>query len=952
MSRSMGIVLPAPLVGDAPDCNAVGTTAVPYHQSIYLVFDEMLAAEQVAVPPPVQLPLTPPTVVATATPTSDAQARSDGATAYGGNDDGPAATEERPSDNQRDELRQSTGPPAPPTPMLLAAHSEQSQYADAAPQIEAEGDAAVAARPEELVPEGEVPAVNGDDGTNVGGADSLYPQREDGDNDNDNVNDNDNGSASDSNAGSIMGQLEVGQAEEEEDDYDNIVVYDDDPGASLITPAAHSIPAIIQKTALWESLDLDRSESAKSREESTSRGRIFWKQTVLRWGCVVLIALVTAAVSFALDTGSGWLRKLTMEILARIGDGSTKQRIGCGLVYVVFGITYIGVAGVIVLLFDPTMRGATSDALCYLNGIVVENTLKVKKLVAHSVALLFVTASPMCVGKQDPSLAIGAQIGYASSKIGSFHNFFDEYDVRDMVSIGLGAGVATSFGAPAGAVLFTLENGFHFTTTLLQQLLLCCMLACFALSFLLSGHKGDEWGAFTMDSLCHFGQFTNSIFNIKQLIAFMLMGIVGGLLGALFNFLHLLTIRFRRTIFKTPRKKFFEILVITLMTGIIAVVMSSTLSNCVELSSESEVPDANNVELQTIFCPTGYYNQMATMFMNSQESALHFLLHEKEVVDKGLLAAFAVTYLALSVYSIGSGVPSGYFMPTLLLGATVGRLVGEMAKTSLSKLDIDPGIMAYIGSAAVFGGVSRMTISLAVILSEAVNQATWSLFLAIALIISRWIGDMFNPGIAAMDFKLTGHPVLPWSAPRMLYRYSVTDAMHSPVVSLPKRVTPHQVQRILDTTTHNGFAVVGDWRIEDIEKGMTQPLCGVITRKQLDSLLRAHQSQSQEYIGEEAGDQGDPELRQSNDGMIDLEPHARHVITVPSSVSCARAFNIFRSLGLRHLIVVDGHSRPVGMITRKDLFSIHRVLVAREKRLQHTSVSSRIRAALYGSTVH
>ncbi len=60
-------------------------------------------------------------------------------------------------------------------------------------------------------------------------------------------------------------------------------------------------------------------------------------------------------------------------------------------------------------------------------------------------------------------------------------------------------------------------------------------------------------------------------------------------------------------------------------------------------------------------------------------------------------------------------------------------------------LCITPGIYAIVGSAAVLGGVSRMTVSLAVIMFELTGGLEYILPVMIAVIISKWVGDAFGP---------------------------------------------------------------------------------------------------------------------------------------------------------------------------------------------------------------
>jgi predicted transcriptional regulator len=40
------------------------------------------------------------------------------------------------------------------------------------------------------------------------------------------------------------------------------------------------------------------------------------------------------------------------------------------------------------------------------------------------------------------------------------------------------------------------------------------------------------------------------------------------------------------------------------------------------------------------------------------------------------------------------------------------------------------------------------------------------------------------------------------------------------------------------------------------------------------------------------------------------------------STSLAKTFNLFRTMGLRHLILTDEHNSLTGIVTRKDLYNI------------------------------
>nr|XP_009681394.1 PREDICTED: chloride channel protein C-like [Struthio camelus australis] len=64
----------------------------------------------------------------------------------------------------------------------------------------------------------------------------------------------------------------------------------------------------------------------------------------------------------------------------------------------------------------------------------------------------------------------------------------------------------------------------------------------------------------------------------------------------------------------------------------------------------------------------------------------------------------------------------------------------------------------------------------------------------------------------------------------------------------------------------------------------------------------------------------DPQYQQL---FINLDPYInKSAMSVQSHFSLQRTYVIFRTLGLRHLTVVDLQNRVVGIITRKDLMPL------------------------------
>ena len=129
------------------------------------------------------------------------------------------------------------------------------------------------------------------------------------------------------------------------------------------------------------------------------------------------------------------------------------------------------------------------------------------------------------------------------------------------MSGGAAAGVAAAFGAPVGGVLLTLEEGASFwKQSLTWRTFFCASIATFTVNVFLSGESpptnssgspnltcylGVEsksyWGELSNRNLIDFGDFSEQKgrgYQIHAIPMFMLLGVIGGVLGALFNTLN------------------------------------------------------------------------------------------------------------------------------------------------------------------------------------------------------------------------------------------------------------------------------------------------------------------------------------------------------------------------------------------------------------------------------
>lgn len=317
-------------------------------------------------------------------------------------------------------------------------------------------------------------------------------------------------------------------------------------------------------------------------------------------------------------------------------------------------------------------------------------------------------------------------------------------------------------------------------------------------------------------------------------------------------------------------------------------------------------------------CPSGYYNDLASLFLNTNDDAIRNLFStstKKEFHISSLFIFFAAIY-CLGIITYGIAIPSGLFIPVILAGACYGRLVGRLFE-SISTLDT--GLFALLGAASFLGGTMRMTVSLCIILLELTNDLLLLPLVMLVLLISKTVADNFNKGIYDQIVKIKGLPYLEAHAEPYMRQLVTADVATGPLVTF---CGIEKVGRILDalrTTGHNGFPVIDEPPFSDAAE-----LCGLVLRSHLLILLNGKVfSRERVVCGEEilgrfaafdfakAGSgKGikveDLDIEEEEmDMYVDLHPITNaSPYTVVETMSLAKAAILFRQLGLRHLCLV------------------------------------------------
>ncbi|XP_053508010.1 H(+)/Cl(-) exchange transporter 7 isoform X2 [Ictalurus furcatus] len=701
----------------------------------------------------------------------------------------------------------------------------------------------------------------------------------------------------------------------------------------------------------YESLDYDNSENQLFLDEERRMSHMSFRcLEISRWFICGLIGILTGLIACFIDVVVEKLAGLKYDVVKEniekfTEDGGLSVSL---ILWVVLNSAFVMFGAIIVAFIEPIAAGSGIPQIkCYLNGVKVPRVVRLKTLLVKVCGVICSVAGGLAVGKEGPMIHSGAVVAAGVSQGRStslkrdlkiFEYFRRDTEKRDFVSAGAAAGVSAAFGAPVGGVLFSLEEGASFWNQMLTwRIFFASMISTFTLNFFMSFYKG-KLGELSNPGLINFGGFTlESVqYSIYEIPLFILMGAIGGILGALFNVLNYWLTIFRIRYVHRRCLQVMEAMLVAAVSATVSFTMIYFSTDCQPLKDSSE-----EYSLQ-LFCADGEFNAMATAFFNTPEKSVRSLFHSPPgTYNVQTLGLFTLTYFFLACWTYGLAVSAGVFIPSLLIGAAWGRLFGillSLVFPSKNTIFADPGKYALMGAAAQLGGIVRMTLSLTVILVEATGNVTYGLPIMLVLMTAKIVGDYFIEGLYDVHIKLQSVPFLHWEAPATSHWLTAREVMSSPVTCF-RRV--EKVGTIVDvlsamSTNHNGFPVIMQAGTDD-EPGK---LCGLILRSQLIVLLkhkvfveRAHSQLGRRRLRLKDFRDAYPRFppiqsihvsQDERECMMDLTEFMNPTpYTVLQETSLPRVFKLFRALGLRHLVVIDEANRVMGLVTRKDLARYH-----------------------------
>ncbi|CCH44724.1 Chloride channel protein [Wickerhamomyces ciferrii] len=381
-----------------------------------------------------------------------------------------------------------------------------------------------------------------------------------------------------------------------------------------------------------------------------------------------------------------------------------------------------------------------SEAKTIISGLVIKDYLTLKTMLVKFIGLTLIVSSGMWAGKEGPLVHVSCCCAdFIIKRLPSLNN--NEAIRRELLLAATAAGISVAFNAPIGGVLFTLEQvtSYFNASDKMWSSFVCCMAGV----VVLNSFKENTDVLVTME---------NQWLSIEML-GFILLGILGGVYGAVFNRLNMWFAQLRERLVKTQGEHFqvLEIIGLSIVTSVITYPLIFP-----------------RLPLTTLI--TRLYKDCAA----EESNIIGGLCDDSKFQGSSLLFLTGIVAVLLTSYTFGTSVPAGVLMPSLTIGAIVGRLLGivfeslQNSNGTLSRLCeenstlcISPGAYAVVGSAAFLTGVTKMTVWVVVTVFELTGALTYVLPIMITVLVARWTSDKFDEkGCYDLWIQFFGYPYL------------------------------------------------------------------------------------------------------------------------------------------------------------------------------------------------
>jgi len=332
---------------------------------------------------------------------------------------------------------------------------------------------------------------------------------------------------------------------------------------------------------------------------------------------------------------------------------------------------------------EPMVSGS---GIPQVKGILISqlkmNWLRV--LIIKFIGGVLAIGAGLSLGREGPSIQLGASVGQGLSRLLGRLRIEEKY----LITSGASAGLAAAFNAPLAGVVFALEEMHkNFSPLVLTS----AMAASLTADFLSQQFFGTK-PVFNFASL--------PVFPLNYYYYLLLLGLIIGVLGCIFNLALVWSLDFYK---KLPFPNRWKPVLPLVAAGILGFIIPEALGGGHHLINE-----LNNGSFPFI-----------------------------------TLIILLVVKFSFTMFSYGSGVPGGIFLPLLVIGALAGNVYGEII-FKFFNLDIYGGNFIVLAMAAIFTAIVKAPITGSILITEMTGSFSHLLAMITVSMTAYLVTDLFN----------------------------------------------------------------------------------------------------------------------------------------------------------------------------------------------------------------
>ncbi|OMJ88754.1 hypothetical protein SteCoe_9216 [Stentor coeruleus] len=483
-----------------------------------------------------------------------------------------------------------------------------------------------------------------------------------------------------------------------------------------------------------------------------------------------ILGLTTATLGFIMDFAIQQLQHFRFYLS---NTGNYVYDMG---IWISFSLVTCTIACALGLWTPSVAEGSgIAEIKAVLSGIKINKFFNFSTFLTKFAAVTLAIGGGLSLGKEGPFVHISGIVAHKISQFTIFKHIHRNLTLRNQfLAASVAAGIASMFGSPIGAVLFSIEvTATYYIVSNMWRAAFCCIWCTVGYQLLQSARVNDGINN------THF----KSIEVTEELFFFFLLAVGAGLMGAIFIKVSrkLIELRYTRA-YPMLHGRFRYLILITIICS-----AATFITPYLEQTDRSVINDMFQTHDAT---DDGW---------SKTNFGMNLLIY--------MIVKFCITILCVSVQ-----LPAGLIYPLLTCGAVYGRLVGYLVEQTVGTEHA--GIYAAVGAAAMVCSTTH-SVSIAIIVFELTGEIHYLVPMILGVFVAAGVSSAITPSFYDSILDVKKLPYLPSLKSTELYSYVAKDIsdVEFPCLQVNSSLRALTNAVLEGISTMNKIPVIGDGRI-------------------------------------------------------------------------------------------------------------------------------------------